>query len=234
MRLLPKITVITVCYNAEKTITDTLISVETMITAGLIHEYIVIDGKSSDSTLAKVKEFAPSAICISEPDHGIYDAMNKGIRLATGDWIHLLNADDSYSIDPDVFRDVLLANNNDVMSFDVDYVMNKNRTDRLAYNGHLVDTLPHPGLIVKKVYYQRFPFDLKYRFAADIDFMLRALSPALIGYKPLVLVKMATGGAGGTVGSIREAAQIYWSANLYTRWWHCQISMIKTWLKHEF
>jgi len=91
----------------------------------------------------------------------------------------------------------------------------------------LVDTAPHPGLIVKKSLYEKYPFDLSYRFAADIDFMLRALSPSIITRIPIVLVKMASGGAGGTTESVKEAASIYWKRKQYRRWVHCQLSILK-------
>lgn len=91
--MLPIVSIITVCYNAESVILPTLKSVTTQSYPSI--EYIVIDGASSDSTLELVRQYAPKAIVRSEVDRGIYDAMNKGLRLATGDYLWFLNAGDT-------------------------------------------------------------------------------------------------------------------------------------------
>jgi glycosyltransferase involved in cell wall biosynthesis len=90
-----KITIITVCYNSEKTIKTTLDSVANQTFKKI--EHIIIDGKSSDKTISIVKKYPHIKKIISEPDKGIYDAMNKGIKIATGDIIGFLNSDDFYS-----------------------------------------------------------------------------------------------------------------------------------------
>ena len=89
-----KISIITICFNSETTIAACLQSVAGQTYANI--EHIVIDGASPDKTLEIVKSFPSVSKCISEPDKGIYDAMNKGIGLATGDIIGTLNSDDSY------------------------------------------------------------------------------------------------------------------------------------------
>ena len=93
-----KISVITVTYNTVRTIEDTLISVRTQTHSG--REHIVIDGASVDGSMSIVNRYAPHlAHVVSEPDHGIYDAMNKGINLASGEVVGFLNADDVYAHD---------------------------------------------------------------------------------------------------------------------------------------
>ena len=89
-----KITIITVCYNSEKTIKTTLGSVANQTFEKI--EHLIIDGKSTDKTISIVKEYSHVKKIISEPDKGIYDAMNKGIKIASGDIIGFLNSDDLY------------------------------------------------------------------------------------------------------------------------------------------
>lgn len=91
----PKVSVITVCYNAAKELEETILSVSEQTYDNI--EFIIIDGKSSDDTVSIIGEYKKYiSSWISEPDKGIYDAMNKGIRLATGDWIVFMNAGDSF------------------------------------------------------------------------------------------------------------------------------------------
>lgn len=91
-----KFTVITVCYNSEKTIQRTLQSIKDQTYKNI--EYIIIDGSSTDKTLEIISNYKDIIdVLISEPDNGIYDAMNKGIRLATGNYIGFINSDDYYA-----------------------------------------------------------------------------------------------------------------------------------------
>ena len=95
-----KLTIITVCYNASATILDAMTSVDRQKVDGFELEYIIVDGASKDDTCSNVRHFADqkhenmSVRWISEPDSGLYDAMNKGLRMATGDVVGILNADD--------------------------------------------------------------------------------------------------------------------------------------------
>ena len=113
--MLPRITIITICYNAASTISRTLRSVQAQTYPHL--EYLVIDGASRDTTLELVEELAPRAQVYSEPDRGIYDAMNKGIALATGDIIGILNSDDFY-----ISTDVITSVVNEMQQKDLDAV----------------------------------------------------------------------------------------------------------------
>lgn len=105
-----KISVITVCYNSVATLQDTLESVLRQTCPDV--EYIVVDGASKDGTRELIEKYAPKFSgrmkWISEPDQGIYDAMNKGIRMATGDVIGFLNSDDYY-YDSNVVQDIVAA-----------------------------------------------------------------------------------------------------------------------------
>jgi glycosyltransferase len=202
----PLITIITACYNSADTIADTLESVRSQTYKRV--EHLVIDGKSSDSTLEEVGRFAHVANCVSAKDEGIYDAMNKGIILAKGDVIGILNSDDVYA-SPDVLKKVADAFANpkvDAVYGDLQYVAanDLNKIVRYWRSGYFSTKNfyygwmpPHPTFFVRSsVYKQIGLFNLTLRSAADYEMMLRILlkhqHKAL--YIPEVLVKMRTGG----------------------------------------
>jgi glycosyltransferase involved in cell wall biosynthesis len=202
-----KISVITVCFNSAETIADTLKSI-VIQTHGEI-EQIVIDGGSSDSTLTLVRAQAlPGAIVISEPDNGIYDAMNKGIALATGDVIGFINADDFYP-SPDVLALVASAfesSGADCCYGDLCYVQQDDVSKTVRYwrSAPFSPGLfergwcpPHPTFFVRREVCVRLGgFDLSFNIAADFELMMRYLEAAHITsrYIPKVLVKMRLGG----------------------------------------
>jgi len=100
-----KVSIITVCFNAEKTIRDTIESVLSQVHNDI--EYIVVDGQSTDTTLDIIKEYEGQiSKYVSEPDEGLYDAMNKGVNMATGEVVGILNADDIYH-DDNVISDIV-------------------------------------------------------------------------------------------------------------------------------
>ena len=118
-----KISIITVCFNAEDTISDTIQSVLSQDYEDV--EYIIVDGKSTDRTLKIIQSKQKRIKLISEKDQGIYDAMNKGINIASGDVIGILNADDVYK-NKQVLSDVMNAfkNNVSIVYGDIEYVNN--------------------------------------------------------------------------------------------------------------
>lgn len=172
-------------------------------------EYIVIDGASTDNTLEVVKEHGKRvSILVSEEDEGIYDAMNKGLALATGDVIGFINADDFYA-SADAITVVAAAferSGVDACYADLIYVSQHdvNRTVRYWISCPFGQGLfergwcpPHPTFFVKRAVYQSLGgFDLKYEIAADVDLMARFMVGAAISslYIPKLLVKMRTGG----------------------------------------
>lgn len=102
-----KVSIITVCYNSQATIENTIKSVISQTHSDI--EYIIVDGKSGDNTLEIVNKYQDKiAKVISEPDQGIYDAMNKGIKVATGDIVGILNSDDYY-VDSEVVSHIVKA-----------------------------------------------------------------------------------------------------------------------------
>lgn len=207
-----KISVITVTFNCVSTIADCLAAV-----AGQSYtnrEHIVIDGGSTDGTKNVLESRRDQlAVLISEPDRGIYDALNKGISRASGNVIGLLHADDLYA-DPDVLTRVVAAFRHhpelgrvDAVYGDLMYVA-KDDTSRVirywrsgAYRPALLRRgwmPPHPTLFLRRGLYHQFGgFDTSYRIAADYDLILRVLSQmqGRAMYLPNVLVRMRVGGA---------------------------------------
>ncbi len=202
-----KITVITVAYNSEATIGKTLESVANQTYSDV--EHLVIDGASNDRTVEVIKAFSTLTTCIiSEPDKGIYDAMNKGLALATGDVVCFLNSDDAY-IDPQVLSRVasemrqhdLDALFGDVIFFNPskpEKTLRRYRSDRFCPNRLAYGLMPaHPALFMKKSIYQSLGgFRTHFRIAGDFDFVARAFALNNLRYRylPLVMVRMRTGG----------------------------------------
>ncbi len=204
-----KITLVTVCYNSEKTINNTIKSI--ILQNFTDFEYIIIDGNSNDNTLNIIKN-ALSGFkhkLISEPDNGIYDAMNKGINMASGDIIGFLNSDDIY-INNNVLTEISNAFKNeniDALYADLYYV-NRDNTDKIIrkwstgkyiYGSFRKGWHPaHPTFFVKKEIYQKYGgFNLKFKLAADFELMLRFLEKHKIShtYLPKPIIKMRLGGA---------------------------------------
>ncbi len=203
-----KVTVITVAYNSARTIGDTLDSVAAQTHSDI--EHIVVDGASRDDTLAVVqRQGAHVAKLVSEPDRGIYDAMNKGLALATGELIGFLNADDVYAGPGCVAALVeqALRSDADAVYGDLVYVREHDlqAVVRLWRSGDFSPAQlrtgwmpPHPTFYVRRRVLQHVPtFDAKLRIAADYDFVLRCLGRpgATASRVPQVLVRMRTGGA---------------------------------------
>jgi glycosyltransferase len=203
-----KISIITVAYNCASTIGDTLVSVAEQ-TNGEI-EHIIVDGASKDGTLARIREHdAYVARVVSEPDHGIYDAMNKGLALASGEFVGFLNADDMLA-SPDVVASIAeaaAAPDIDAVCGDLVYVRKDHPDEVVRFwrcGAFARSRLrfgwmpPHPTLYVRRSLLGELGgFDTRLQIAADYDFILRYLNrPGMqVAYVPKVLVKMRLGGA---------------------------------------
>ena len=203
-----KISVITVCYNSVKTIEDTLISVAAQTWPHV--EHIVIDGGSTDGTQSVLERYADKiAHCVIEPDEGIYDAMNKGARLATGDVLGFLNSDDIYS-SPDTLQHIAQAAFAhpvpDGVYGDLIYTRHADTQRVVRYwkagaftPGKLKMGWmpPHPTLYVRRELFSRLGgFDCQYSISADYEFILRLFGSAekTFAYVPEVFIKMRVGG----------------------------------------
>lgn len=206
-----KISIITASYNSAKTIEDTIKSVLSQTYRDI--EYIIIDGASNDETLAVIAKYQNEykIKLISEPDNGLYDAMNKGIDLATGDIIGILNSDDFYKNNTILSKinESFTNNNVDAVYADLEYVDEFNikkitRTwiagkyqEKKLNNGWII---PHPTFFVKKDIYNKYGrFNLKFKIAADYELLLRFIKLHQISlyYLPEIIVSMRTGGTSG-------------------------------------
>lgn len=201
-----KISILTVCYNSAATIESTLKSVASQKHPDI--EYIIVDGGSTDGTLDIIKRYKNVTVLVSEPDNGIYDAMNKGIKLASGDVIGTLNADDFY-ISDSALNDVAKVFEDDAIEAcfaDLIYV-DQDDTDKIVrywksqtYKSGLFKQgwMPaHPTFFVRKNIYEKFGvFDLNFKIAADFELLFRLIEKNQIRtvYLPKVIIKMRLGG----------------------------------------
>jgi glycosyltransferase involved in cell wall biosynthesis len=202
-----KISIITVSYNSSGTIGDTIESVLSQSYPDF--EYIIVDGNSTDNTLDIIRSYGQERIkWISEPDKGIYDAMNKGLQMATGDVIGILNSDDFY-IHSQVLAKVAKTFEQeqvDSVYSDLAYVDEKDTDKMIRYwksgkykeGSFLTGWMPpHPTFFVRRTVYEQYnPFDLRLKSAADYELMLRFIHKFKISgaYIPEILVKMRVGG----------------------------------------
>jgi glycosyltransferase involved in cell wall biosynthesis len=219
-----KVSIITVCFNSSEFINDAIRSVLVQDYPEI--EYIIVDGGSSDGTLEIIRSFSEAfnghMRFISEKDSGIYDAMNKGIALSTGDVVGFLNADDildSSSIISDYVR-TFMETSAEAVFADLDYV---NRSDisktvrvwqsgplprsRMSFGWHPA----HPTFYVRRYIFDKYGlFDLDFKIAADYELMLRFVHKFRIGvaYLPLKTVRMRVGGVSNS--SLKNIIRANW------------------------
>jgi glycosyltransferase involved in cell wall biosynthesis len=204
----PTISVITVCYNSAETLERALQSVANQEWPRVQH--IVIDGASTDNTPAILERFRPRlAHVVSAPDKGVYDAMNKGLDLATGDIICFLNADDQYASNKVLSHvaehmskrrlDALMGDVGFFHQKDPSRMVRRYRSDRFSPGQLSWGWMPaHPGLFLSKGVVDRVGyFKTDYRIAGDFEFIVRVFHGHSLRYRhlPEVLVRMQTGGA---------------------------------------
>jgi glycosyltransferase involved in cell wall biosynthesis len=203
-----KVSIITATFNSAKTIKDCLQSINSQTYKNV--EHIVIDGESVDETLKIINAISPKSIIISEPDSGIYDAMNKGISIATGEIIGILNSDDLY-VDDTVISSIVNVFKNkpeiECVYADLFYVKKVEigeitrvwktgiyKKYSFAKGWHPA----HPTLFLKRDLYKKYGmFNLNYGLAADFEFMLRIfeVKNVISEYLPKPIVYMRQGGA---------------------------------------
>lgn len=208
----PWLSVITVCRNAGALLPDTLKSLRVQQAGGAI-EWVVVDGASTDGSADWLRRQQPQRL-VSEPDAGIYDAMNKAAALATGEWLYFLNAGDAFA-DAGVLADVALAVNAnpaaDIVFGDVLYVgaggSRRKRFHWVTRHRLLFGDLCHQAVFVRRALFQRIgPFDASLRWNADFDWFLRAFrAGARPHYLQRDIARFDDGGAHVQAGARSEA-----------------------------
>ena len=220
-----KISIITTSYNSAHTLRDTMDSVLRQGYAD--YEYIVVDGASKDGTVDIIREYEPRfegrMRWVSEPDRGIYDAMNKGLAMATGDVVGLLNSDDFYTSDDvlsTIAREFQSPDAPDAIYGDVHYVDEADTTKVVRYYSSrkferkrmLMGYMPaHPSFYVRRECYTKYGcFDTSYRVAADFENLLRLIYVNKIRTryvaKDFVTMRMGGASSSGISSYLRIAA----------------------------
>ena len=203
-----KISIVTVCFNSGRTIAKTFRSIDKQSYQNI--EVIVVDGGSTDDTVDVVKSFGNLVdVFVSETDNGIYDALNKGLRLATGDVIGILHSNDflaSTTVLEEVANSFTKMPGMAILLSSINFVTDNGDEIIREYTARGFKPWmlsfglmpPHPGSFFRSdVYTQVGPFNTSYRIAGDFDLFVRALAIKRLVYKviPLVSVSMTTGGA---------------------------------------
>ena len=211
-----KVSIITVSFNSAKTIADTIESVLSQDFPEI--EYIIVDGNSSDDTVKIIRQYENRiSKWISEKDQGMYDAMNKGIAMATGDVIGILNSDDVYMNSHVISEMMKLLQEKNAQVVFADLILvdqnNDNKVLRYYDSSHFHPDkfrwgwMPaHPTVFVKRELYQVVgPFSTNYQIAADYEMLIRilAIQKASYAYLPKPVVRMRSGGA-STAGISRN------------------------------
>lgn len=202
-----KISIITAVFNKREFIEGCIKSVISQDYKDI--EYILIDGGSTDGTMEVVNKYSDKiTIVISEKDRGIFDALNKGVRIATGDYVGFLHSDDIYSNNGVIGKvaDLLSVSGSDSLYGDLEYVSKRNTDKVIRYwkaGGYKKNAFmngwmpPHPTLFIRKQAYDKYGyFDTSLKVAADYELTLRFLYKNNISavYLPDVLIKMRLGG----------------------------------------
>lgn len=216
-----KISLITVCYNSENTIEDTIKSV--LYQDYINYEYLIIDGGSKDNTLNIIKKyekkFNEKMKYISEKDNGLYDAMNKGIKLSTGDYIAILNSDDVLA-NNNIFSTVVknIKNDTEAIYGNILYCDEKLNKVVRSYKSGIKNNNAwcpaHPSLYIKREVFDRIGlYNLDYKVSSDYDFMVRMnINNIKYQYIDDVLVLMRIGGVSnglkGYLNNFRDAYNI--------------------------
>lgn len=158
-------------YNSEATLRTLINSV--MSQSSTDYELIIVDGASTDGTLSIINEYKNHLHYVSEPDHGIYDAMNKGIQISSGQWLYFIGSDDSLYSD-DVIKNLIphLDDNVDVLMCDIMSSKSGRCQSQYGIKTYFKNTIHHQGMIYNRRIFERHTYDATYRIMADYELAL--------------------------------------------------------------
>ena len=212
-KIAPKLSIVTIVLNDYEGLKKTISSVKSLTFKN--YEYIVIDGASDDQTIELIKNEAVISKWKSEKDNGIYDAMNKGIKMCSGEYIHLLNAGDAY-YGPDVLKDNHFTNGKNFLAWSV---LKRGKKDTI-WSPHKSKTynslrIAHPGLIVRRSFYMNNAlYSLNYSLISDSVFILNNVNENNSNKFQNILVDMDGQGVSTSV-SWRNIYERHLLINLY-------------------
>lgn len=207
----PKISIITVVYNGVETIEATILSVLKQSYKNL--EYIVIDGESTDGTIDLIQKHATKiSIFKSEQDSGLYDAMNKGLKVATGDFCMFLNAGDLLYKGSTLAEYVGIISHSEKLYFATAVMTDKEKIYRLRppANTEIATWLKqgnlpnHQSMLFPRSFYSKNFYDLKFKTASDDDYKMRALSDCEVAYLPKWTILFELGGVSRDSSSLKR------------------------------
>lgn len=195
-----KITVLTVCYNSADTIGKTIESVKKQTYPNI--EYVIVDGGSKDATIDIINEYKDkSFVVLSEPDKGIYDAINKGLKLATGDFLLVLGSDDTLIDEKTIENVVSFIEDKDTVYYGD--IFRTIRNDRYCgkYNSYklAVKNIPHQALFYPKSVYKVNTYKLEYRLFADYVYNIELWNNHKFQYIPVVVTNYYDGASSSTL-----------------------------------
>ena len=212
-----KVSIVTPCFNSKKTIEKTLNSVIKQSYKNI--EYIIVDGASTDGTLDIIENYREKFTfdfkIVSEKDNGIYDAMNKGIRMATGDLIGIVNSDDYY--EPDAVEKIVNAYSGS--EFEVIYGMQRiveaggKEKAVVLYNHNFLSEqmITHPTCFLTQKTYEKFGvYSMNYRSSADYDYMLKLFDEKAVRFTPVytIISNYCVEGMSSSTAAFRETLKI--------------------------
>lgn len=234
------VSVITVCYNSSNTIARTVESILRQSYENI--EYIIIDGASTDNTVEIVdgfqgafkQKFNRPILVVSEPDQGIYNAMNKGIKLANGTFIGILNSDDTYEPDA-VSRVIRYASDNPLqICYGAIKIYEENRLESIVFLTHEFmeqRMIAHPACFISKKVYEKFgTFNERYESAADYEFMLRVYDKEEITFTKIYepLANFYLGGKSTTCAGYQDKLKMLYETGRMKRWEYiCRSILLK-------
>lgn len=221
----PFFSIITVCYNSEKTIERTLKSI--LAQTDQDYEYIIIDGASTDGTLNLLKQyelqFEGRMKIYSEPDDGIYYAMNKGIQKATGRFIGMVNSDDYYEPKALQYMREAVTNQKYQILYGFQRVLRNEQEIEIEFiNDCMIgeSMISHPSCFISSDVYKDFGmYDTQYKSAADLDFLIRIKKQTNTHFVPVykIITNFTLGGMSASGKGMREAARIRCKYGVYSR-----------------